>query len=417
MKIITALLLLVSVTAFPQLTDEEMGGFNQIIDITNYRGGQFKMTVYAKTESSKINMSTARLFASILAPNEGVFNDYKPVLENKWKEYSIEGPINEKADRLVFGAYYYGVGKYYFDKFCIQIKKPNSEWEPLNIKNNSFEDETINYTQWVFGAANGFSNRVINENPFDGKHALLIDGSSKTKYGNYVETNGIKIYYEFHGQGNDTILLLHGNGQNIKAFNKQIPELSKHFIVLAMDSRAQGYTSDDEKEITYELMAEDVNSLLNRLEIRSINILGWSDGGNIGLIMAMKHPEKVKRLATMGANLFCDNTSVDETLTGQLRAQKKNLEDINTPKTDYQLRMLHLLLEEPNINPTDLEKITCPVLVMAGSKDVIKERHTKLIATNIHKSELVIFKDGTHFEPQENPDRFNRTVADFFKGR
>ena len=414
MKIISPLLLLVSVTAFAQLTNEEMGGFNQIIDITNYRGGQFKMTVYAKTESANINMSIAQLFASVLTPSAGVFNDYKTVSQDNWKEYFIEGTINENADRLVFGAYYYGVGKYYFDKFGIQIKKPNGEWESLNIKNNNFEDELINNTQWVFGATNGFSSKVINENPFDGKQALLIDGSSKTKYGKYVETNGIKIYYEFHGHSNDTILLLHGNGQNIKAFNKQIPELSKQFTVLAMDSRAQGYSSDDKNKITYELMAEDVNSLLDSLKIKSINILGWSDGGNIGLILAMKRPEKVKKLATMGANLFCDTTSVDEKFTGQLKAQKKKLEDVNTPKTDYKLRMLHLLLEEPNINPNDLKKITCPVLIMAGSKDLIKERHTKLISTNIDKSELVIFKDGTHFE---HPDRFNKTVVDFFNRR
>lgn len=413
MKLILSFLLL-SIASFAQSKNELTSGFNQIINITDYRGGQFKMTAYAKAESSNVNMSIARLFASILIPNGAVFQDNKLISQGEWKEYTIEGPIDEKADNLVFGAYYYGIGKYYFDKFEIMIKKTDSEWESLKVINNSFEGEEGISDKWLFSKYDGFLHTLITESLIDGKRALLIDGSPRTKFGKYVEINGIKMYYEFHGHGKDTIMLLHGNGQHIKAFNKQIPEFTKKFTVLALDSRAQGYSSDDGKRITYDVMAEDVNSLLDSLKIKKINILGWSDGGNTGLILAMKHPDKVKKLATMGANLFCDSTSVDEKDTEQLKVQLKKLVDANTPDTDYQLRMLHLLLEEPNINPKDLKNISCQVLIMAGSKDIIKERHTKLIAKNIDKSKLVIFKDGTHFEPQENPDRFNKTVMNFF---
>jgi pimeloyl-ACP methyl ester carboxylesterase len=77
--------------------------------------------------------------------------------------------------------------------------------------------------------------------------------------------------------------------------------------------------------------------------------------------------------------------------------------------------MINLMLTEPNIKPEDLTKIECPTLVMAGSKDVIKEEHTKLIASKIRNSRLVIFDKGTHYEPMENPERFNRTVIDFLR--
>jgi pimeloyl-ACP methyl ester carboxylesterase len=71
-------------------------------------------------------------------------------------------------------------------------------------------------------------------------------------------------------------------------------------------------------------------------------------------------------------------------------------------------------LEEPNIDPKDLEKIDAEVLVMAGSKDIIKHRHTEMIADKIPVSQLVIFENGNHFEPNKNPIRFNKTVLNFF---
>ncbi|GHN00925.1 alpha/beta hydrolase [Cytophagales bacterium WSM2-2] len=234
--------------------------------------------------------------------------------------------------------------------------------------------------------------------------------------GKFVKANGINFYYETFGKG-DTVLLLHGNSESLKSFSKQIPELSKQFFVIAMDSRGQGNSSDDGKKITYELMAEDVNAFLNKLQMKNVNILGWSDGGNTGLILAMKHPDKVRKLATMGANLYNDKTSVDEKTNKQLKGLREELTKQKVASSDIRVRMTDLLLNEPKINPDDLKAIKCPVLVMAGSEDVIKEPHTRLIASKIGKSKLVIFTPGTHYEPQENPERFNKTVMDFFTGK
>lgn len=412
MKLVLPFLLSVFVSS---AQSTQTSGFNQIIDITAYQGGQFKLTAYARVEPTDINLSMARLFVSVSAPNQAWFQDNKLISRGDWQLYTIEGPISKGADKLVFGAYYDGIGKYHFDKFELSAKRPGGEWEHVNVVNQSFEQEGGTGDQWHFSGGDDFLHMVIPEDPVDGKMSLLVDGEPRTFTGKYMAANGIRIYHEFHGQGKDTVLLLHGNGQSIRDFRNQIPVLSREFTVVAIDSRAHGYTSDDGKGITYEVMADDVNSLMDSLKIRYVNIIGWSDGGNTGLILAMRHPDKVKSLAVMGANLYCDNSSVDNKLTEQLRITWKKLVDAHTPETDYQLRMIRMLLNEPNIRPEELRRITCPVLVMAGSKDLIKENHTKLIAEKINRSSLVIFENGTHFEPQENPDRFNKTVLNFLR--
>lgn len=146
--------------------------------------------------------------------------------------------------------------------------------------------------------------------------SILVSCNSSTKSqinygsnplaGKYVDVNDIKVYYEIYGEG-EPLLLLHGNSGSIKAGESQIPELSKHFKVIAVDSRAQGKSTDSDKEITYALMASDMNELINKLKLGSVYIVGWSDGGNIGLELSFAHPEKVKKLVTFGANYTYEN--------------------------------------------------------------------------------------------------------------
>ena len=138
-------------------------------------------------------------------------------------------------------------------------------------------------------------------------NGLSATAQSQVQYGanaavgKYAEVNGIKVYYEIYGTG-EPLLLLHGNGAAIGSFSSQIPELSKHFKVIAVDSRAQGKSTDSDAEITYALMASDMSALIDQLHLGSVDVVGWSDGGNIGLELALAHPEQVKKLVTFGAN-------------------------------------------------------------------------------------------------------------------
>lgn len=401
--------------SFGQKANElDWDGFSQTIDVSAWQGGQFRFTGFVRAENTS-TLTNARLWARVDSKKSVTFleNMHKtPILSNEWKAYTIEGPIDQGSTKLRIGGLYFGNGKYYFDNFSLELKPRDGTWEKASLTNDGFESE-FSVADWkIINGIKGFDVKLTTDNAYAGKNALSIDASIRTGRGKFVTANGIQIYYEEFGKG-DTVLLLHGNSQSTKAFEKQIPELSKYFHVIAMDSRGQGHSSEDGKPMSYELMAEDVHSLLDQLKLAKIHVLGWSDGGITGLILAMKHPDRVKKLAVMGANLFNDTTSIVVEFNDMIRKEKARLVALNQPENQFEIRMIDLMLNEPNIKPDALKAIQCPTLVMAGSKDIIKEEHTRLIACKIDKAQLVIFRNGTHFEPTEHPKRFNRTVVEF----
>ncbi len=232
--------------------------------------------------------------------------------------------------------------------------------------------------------------------------------------GKYIDANGIKIYYEEYGKG-EPLLLLHGNSESIQSFRLQIPELSKLYRVIAVDTRGQGKSTEDGRLYTYDLFAEDMNALLNSLKLDSVNVLGWSDGGNTGLIMAMKYPNKVKKLVTMGANVFIDNTVVDKWVFKELNKQLVEMKSDTSYADRNRVRLINLLLTEPKHGFEELKIISCPVLILAGQKDIIKKNHTKSIAKYIKNSRLLIAPKETHYYPIESSKAFNTTVIEFLK--
>jgi pimeloyl-ACP methyl ester carboxylesterase len=246
-----------------------------------------------------------------------------------------------------------------------------------------------------------------------------------TKYGRnpavgkYVELRGIKMYYEVYGKG-EPLLIIHGNGGSINNFVYQIPYFAKNYQVILADSRAQGKTVDDSDSLSYEMISEDLNALLDHLKLKDVNVIGWSDGGIEGLLLAMNHPDKVKKLAVTGANLWPDSTAVDPFVYKMVMDQNikggdalKRMKN-PTPKMKNQLKLMHLLAYEPNIKLEALKKITCPTLVIGGDHDVIRTKHTVAIAEAITKSYLWILPNSGHSTPVVYKDMFNQLVGDFF---
>ncbi|MBP2616773.1 alpha/beta fold hydrolase [Chryseobacterium jejuense] len=231
--------------------------------------------------------------------------------------------------------------------------------------------------------------------------------------GKYLKLKDTDMYYEVYGEG-EPLVLLHGNSGSIKDYYQQIPVLSKQYKVIVVDTRGQGKSKDTSKrDFTYKLFADDVKALADELKLDKINIAGWSDGGNTGLEFALKYPERLNKLITIGANTFPEG--VEEKLIERFTNQMKQLNDMAPEETFGERRLLKIMLTQPNISKDDLNKIKSPVLVIAGDRDVIKPDHTEFISKQIPNAKKKIYKDTTHMVPFEKPDQLNADILNFLE--
>jgi len=247
------------------------------------------------------------------------------------------------------------------------------------------------------------------------KSSAAVSYGRNPKAGKYVFTRGIRMYYETYGSG-QPLLFIHGNGGSIDNFSNQIPYFKSRYKVIVADSRAQGKSVDPGDSLSYEMMADDLSALLDSLHIDSCYVVGWSDGGINGLLLAMRHPEKVKKLAVTGANLWPDTTAVDPFVYHEVMKYNDSIAKLPASPTLSTMRKLgHLLSYEPHITTTELATIQCPTLVIGGDHDVLLPKHTLLIAESIPKSYLWILPNSGHSTPVTYKDQFNAVVLDFFR--
>ncbi|MFS8082863.1 MAG: alpha/beta fold hydrolase, partial [Ginsengibacter sp.] len=323
------------------------------------------------------------------------------------------------------GGLYFRNGIFSFDDFKLKIETKHGSWTDIPLIDAGFEEDvdSVNKVWKSFFKRPGFTQKIISIKAPEGKNYLQITGKDiavSIQYGNnsaagkYINVNGIKLYYEIYGMG-EPLLLLHGNRSPIVTFSNQIPEFAKHFKVIAVDTRGQGKSTEDGKKYTYDLFAEDMNAFLDSLKLDSVNILGWSDGGNTGLIMAMRYPNKVKRLVTMGADVFIDTSVVANWVFKEVKKQLKEFKKDTSYNSRNNYRLADILITEPQHTFSELHAIKCPVLVMAGEDDIIKPGHTKGIAANIPNSTLMIVPKETHYLPEQKPALFNKLVIDFLE--
>jgi pimeloyl-ACP methyl ester carboxylesterase len=193
--------------------------------------------------------------------------------------------------------------------------------------------------------------------------------------------NGIKLHYEVYGEGNPFILL-HGNGEDISIFETLVKDLQKDYEVYAIDTRAHG--KSESAPIHYDLMAEDVKCFIEDLGLTKPIVYGFSDGGIVGLTLASKYPQLVGTLISSGANVF------PKGIKWFIR-YFFILQNLFKPSP-----LLELMIKEPNLTEKELNKITCPTLILTGSRDMIPIKHSEYIAKCVPNATLTILKKETH---------------------
>ena len=224
----------------------------------------------------------------------------------------------------------------------------------------------------------------------------------------------INHYYIAKGTG-FPLILLHGNGEDCGYFVHQMEPFAKHFRVIAIDTRGHGQTPRGEASFSIRQFAEDLLDFMNLHQIEKAHILGFSDGGNIAMVFALMHPERVEKLILNGANLNASGVKRKVQIPIEIGYRIAKIFATKSPAARKNAEMLGLMVNDPNVKAEEISCIQNPTLVIAGEKDMIKDSHTRLIAKSIPEAMLSIIP-GNHFIANKNPDTFNEVVLRFLLG-
>ena len=227
------------------------------------------------------------------------------------------------------------------------------------------------------------------------------------------QKTSFKLFYKSVGEGHP-LILLHGNGEDCTYFDGQISFFAKHRRVIAIDTRGHGKSPRGEASFSLNTFADDLYDFMKSHGIEAADILGFSDGGNIALLFALTHPETVTRLILNGANLSPKGIKPSVQLPIELGYRIARSFAKKSDRAKANAEMLGLMVNEPHISPKSLERLKMPVLVIAGTNDMVKRKHTRLIQSSIKNSRLVLIK-GDHFIANRCPEEFNRAVLDFLE--
>src|ERR1700734_455921 len=235
-----------------------------------------------------------------------------------------------------------------------------------------------------------------------------------------AEANGVKIHYAIYGQGSP-VIFLHGGLANTDYWGNQVPAVAAHHTVVLMDSRGHGRSTRDARPYGYDLMADDVVALMDVLKIPKADIVGWSDGGILGIDLAMRHKDRVGKVFAFAANTVTSGVQegVEKNLTFAAFIERAGHEYAKlsaTPK-DYDAfvaQISKMWETEPNWTDAQLQSIRAPVLVADGDHDeAIKRAHTEYIAATIPGAGLLILPNTSHFAFLQDPDQFNFAILHF----
>ena len=223
----------------------------------------------------------------------------------------------------------------------------------------------------------------------------------------------IKLSYVEKGQG-EPLILLHGNGEDCGYFEHQIEAFSSRYHVYALDTRGHGKTPRGARPFTIRQFAQDLLEFMEEHRIGKAHLLGFSDGGNIAMVFAIRYPERVDKLILNGANLDARGVRPAIQVPIEIGYRIARLFAGKSDKAKRNAELLGLMVNDPNVPVQELSKISVISLVIAGTWDMIKADHTRLFAKSIPGAELVLLP-GDHFIAGKDPEAFNQRVLEFLR--
>ncbi|MBY5698895.1 alpha/beta fold hydrolase [Rhizobium leguminosarum] len=239
-----------------------------------------------------------------------------------------------------------------------------------------------------------------------------------------AEVNDIKMYYAEYGEGNP-ILFIHGGLGNAEVWGHQVADFARDHRVIVADSRGHGRSTRGQQPFGYDLITSDYVALLDYLKIDKVTLVGWSDGGIIGIDMAMKNPEKLTRVIAQAANVTTDGVKADvmnnKTFNDYINVAGEYYRKLSPTPNEYDAfvtQISEMWATQPAWTAADLGKIAVPVTLAIGDHDeAVKLDHTEMIAKEIPGAKLVILKDSSHFAMLQDPTGYDAMIRDAMAGR
>jgi pimeloyl-ACP methyl ester carboxylesterase len=236
----------------------------------------------------------------------------------------------------------------------------------------------------------------------------------------YAPVNGIKLWYAVFGQG-EPVIFLHGGLANANYWGLQVPVVAQHHQVIVMDSRGHGRSTRDDRPYGYDLMADDVVGLLDTLRIDRASVVGWSDGGILGLDLAIRHPDRVSKVFAFAANTdpsgVVDGVEKNPTFASFIARAGQEYRTLSATPGGYDAfvkAISAMWATQPHWTASRLRAIRTPVLVVDGDHDeAIKRPHTEMIAATIPGAGLLILPNTSHFLFLQDPDQFTWHIMHF----
>ncbi|PDS80869.1 alpha/beta hydrolase [Rhizobium sp. L43] len=239
-----------------------------------------------------------------------------------------------------------------------------------------------------------------------------------------ADVNDIKMYYAEYGEG-EPILFIHGGLGNAEVWGHQVADFAKDHLVIVADSRGHGRSTRSQQPFGYDLMTSDYVALLDFLKIDKVTLVGWSDGGIIGIDMAMKHPEKLTRVIAQAANVTTEGVKADvldnKTFNDYINVAGEQYRKLSPTPNEYDAfvkQISEMWATQPAWTAADLAKISVPVTLAIGDHDeAVKLDHTEMMAKQIPGAKLVILKDVSHFAMLQDPAAYDGMIRGAMAGR
>lgn len=256
------------------------------------------------------------------------------------------------------------------------------------------------------------------------RRATVAAPHDAAKVQEYVNAGGLRTYYEAEGTG-EPLVLLHGGLTTIETLGGLTPKLAEHYRVHLPERRGHGRTADVDGPITYELMAQDTIAFMAAVGLSSAHLVGWSDGAVVGLLVALDRPDLVRRLVLIGQNVNPEGLppevlemmkldKMPDMLPPMLREMYGNVSPDGPDHWDVVVdKIWQMIRTEPNIDLTELAKVSSPTLVVVADRDFPTVEHAVAMYRALPGSQLAVVPGATHALPMENPEAVSRLVLDF----